>query len=609
MRFLALLATFLALALSCASVTYSSPLGGRGENRNDGFAIDYGRSSEDINRPENFTEKGRASVGISLDEDKKSNSVPWGYGTTGSAYGSFGAATAFGIGIDGNIKEFQRSFALPNALQLNHLEAGSDLGTTGYGEVGLYNLGDRDNAYWLRARHMGRWDIFGEWSKFSHIDRPANDFTRRYQGEYGGLLRAFKNLRGKLKISSLDEEGTGGLGDRDTTDDEIFLEFHAINKHFDAILGASVGRFRDKADHENDVDRTQIDFQMYKELWPGAHLDVAFNHRDLTRLDDEQQVRETDVVATGMAYGPFSLPNLRLRAHARYYFRPTTFVQTNDIEEMLETGASFLYIVGKGTLSGGMDYRDHESKRLSRQGIENLLTTTSTPSASLDTYGINESPKLTTSWVRAKLDGGKQYCLSFKFENKTMSSPPQTAYVSGGSPSLYVNDQIATDAVLTLRPRSPVNLSITHREERRLMDSVERSSNGYNYRSQTHYLLNLGGLVDRLHCAVDATSLELTSPNVEVDTGLTDDLWAVGLHGNYTLSKTYNAFMNYTNIACQGNNESRERVTAFGIRYDPGVARALSFELAYSIDRFRDSADDGNSFDARTLTLSSESRF
>ena len=609
MRFLALLATFLALTVTLAPPIYSQPLPRKGEGRANGFAIDYGRSTEDNNRPANFSTKERTSAGISLEENKKSDSVPWGYGTTGSAYGSFGAATAFGIGLDGNIKEFQRSFALPNALQLNHLEAGSDQGTTGYGELGLYNLGDRDSAYWLRARHMGRWDLYGEMSNFYHIDRPTENFTHRHQGEFGGMVRAFKNLRSKLTISTIDEEGTGGLGHRDSSEDEIHLQLHAISKNFDAIMGGSVARYRDELDHYNDTDRTDIEFKIYKELWDGAHLDVALNHRDVMRLEDEKHVRETDIVATGLAYGPFALPNLRLRAHGRYYYRPTTFVQTSDIEELLEMGGSFLYVLGKGTLSGGMDYRDIESKRISRQGIENMLTTTGTPNAMLDNYGIEESPTYSTAWLRAKLDGGKQYSLSLKLTDKTMSRAPQTAYVSGGSASLYVSDQIATDAVLTLRPRSPINLSITHREERRLMDSVDRPSNGYTYRSQTHYLLNLGGLIDRLHCAVDATSLELTSPNYEVDTGLTDDLWAVGLHGNYSLSKTYDAFLNYTNIACQGVNESNERVTAFGIRYDPGVARALTFELAFSVDRFRDRADDGNSFDARTLTLSSESRF
>ena len=587
---LAFLAVFLALTGIYPKTLLSQVLPKSEEERIQGFARDYGTNEEG-------------------DSAAKQQDDQWGIGSKDSVYTSLGLASAFGSGFEGNMSEFQSHFALANPIQVNHLEFGSDLGELAYGEMGIYNPGDRDQLYWGKARHFQYWDLFGSWKNYYFVNRPSTDFSQRREIELAGLLRAFKKLRGSFFLQSLQENSKEEPRSRDNSNERLGLELKFLDPSLEASIGVERERFRDSKDGYNDWDSSSFAFEMQKELWQRTRFSMKFDHQSVTHREEQENLRETNIDLRAYAYGPFNLPKLRLRGEASYKYRPSSFVINSEEEEAFRSGASFLYLLGKATLSAGLKHRESKLRRLSRAGVEKLLETTGTPSSVLEELSIEERPKISSAWLEARIDGGRDYAISLSLEDRTLGASPQTALVEGGSPSLYVNEQLASRISFTLRPRSALNLSVNHSRERRLWQQSDRAPEGRSYRASTQYLLNLGGLIDRFHGSINASSLELQAKSHEAVNRETNDLWAVGLHGNYRLTDSYDLFLDLSNIHSQGADESRERISSFGIRYESGAAKALEFELAYILDRFRDDLNSSNDFTARTLSLSSEIRF
>lgn len=561
------------------------------------FAGAYGRAGVPLPPPSPSPPPGEAPV----------NSVAWGYGTTGSAYGSFGATSYVLRDLRGSLAEFQDTFVVPGPLMVNHLEFGSDLGEDGFLEGAWHNPADRDTAVWLRLRDEKRGDAEAGWQISRFVDVPTGAESRRSQGEAGLVYRGLESPRIAIGYAWVDELGERDLGPQDDADRELSLRLHAVTPFADGIAEASLGTYDDLADPEADHERARFSLELRRRLASRTDLSFRLDHEAFRRQIDDAELRQTEVSMTGAMYAPFQVSGLRLRGHARYFERPSSFVETHEVEKSVDVGGSALLVLDDASLAGGIEHRELQDRRLDRAAVEQILTVSGTPRGLLDTLGHTWFPSADRTWAQVVVDGRRLARLSLSWDDQAFAGLPGTSFVAGGSPTLEPDHRQRLTWALSLAPRSPVNLGLTSRTEDRSWSDPDRSPPGGERRNDTTALLTLGGM-GRLSGSVDLTSLDVRPTGTDLSVPR-QDVSAVGFHGRLGITGAVALVADHSRIDADGGATTRERLTTYGIDYRTDGPRALAFTLAWGVDDFVNEDDPSTSFRARTLTLSSESRF
>ena len=527
---------------------------------------------------------------------------------TSSFYGEAAASSHFATYLTGNKFEFMDTFVLPNPLQLNYIKGGTDLSDNYYGEIDLNNPGSSDHSFFGQLRDVARMDLSALVDKSSWYSNGQSLLGTREESHFGGNFRGLEQPYLSAYMGTIKENGETDTGTRDNKFEKMWLAFFNSSTTFTFKGIASSDKFTNYEDSMDGLATFNLQLIADKLIGGKNHIEMAVSHDRISKDYTTENLVNTNVSVLAMAYGPLNIDDLKIKGKIRYKDRPSSFIETSDVKNMFETDLSFTYRLGAGVFAGGMNKKDLNTQRLTRTTIEDLIATPPNYHPMVSAIKINDSPSNSINWLKASINGGRNYKFTAMREVDTLNNPSPTDFVQSGSLALATNKKERQKLKLVIKPRSEFNITLSHNFENRFFNTIDRLINDKSRLKTNKVLCNfppIGGFSG----SIDTASTSLT--HADDDGGFTDrdELLSTGLHGGYAINRSWSIFADHLLMKSKGTNESREEFTTFGVAYDSNSSDSLFFEIAFGRDKFSDYEDNSKNFYGKNISLSTKASF